>query len=164
MKTTGLLFIFFLMIAYGCSHSQSSNKHVTIAFRQIPFEDPDLLAPGRGAEQWHDQNRVNIGGDESDTKRLDKYYRFSWKDIEVGYREYDWTLFDQEINDAIKHRQKFGFGIMPVYPGGSSALVANGATLFYPVYLHNQMQSEPVQDWISPISKTWVPKIGRAHV
>ena len=46
---------------------------------------------------------------------------------------------------------------MSAYPGGSSELKESEATLFYPLYLHSQMQSEQVKDWISPISKMWVP-------
>jgi hypothetical protein len=164
MSTTSFSFlIFFTVLTSACTHSQTSNGNLSLTFRQIPYDDPDLTAPGRGAEQWHDQNRVNITGDSATAKRLDKYYRFSWKDLETANGEYDWKLFDQEINDAIDNRQKFGFGIMPVYPGGSSTVIVNGATLFYPLYLHERMQSEKVKDWISPISKTWVPNWNSHH-
>lgn len=32
----------------------------TITFNSIPLSNPDLVAPGRGAEQWHDRIDVNI--------------------------------------------------------------------------------------------------------
>lgn len=150
-------FVFTLIIAAGCKNSQSTPVATTLSFKLVPYDDDDILAPGRGAEQWHDQDRVRITADSANIKRLDKYYRFSWKDIEKENGIYEWSAFDREINDAIRNKQKFGFGIMPAYPGGSSELTENGATLFYPLYLHGQMQSEPVKDWISPISKMWVP-------
>ena len=158
MTATSLFFFLFItLVATGCTHSQSSTTNVSLSFKLIPYDEADIIAPGRGAEQWHDQNRINIPVDTANTARLDKYFRFSWKDIETGNNEYDWRLFDQEINDAIKNGQKFGFGIMPAYPGGSSNLAADDAPLFYPLYLHNQMQSEPVKDWISALSHIWVP-------
>ena len=153
------LLIYFSMpyITTGCKSSSSPVANFSFTFQPIPYEEEDIIAPGRGAEQWHDQNRVKLPGDTSTLKRLDKYYRFSWKDLETGNGKYDWKLFDQEINDAIANRQKFSFGIMPAFPGGVSDLSANGATLFYPLYLHEQMQSEDVKDWITPLSKMWVP-------
>ena len=146
-----------LIMAAGCKNHQSPVADTSLSFKLIPYDDADIAAPGRGAEQWHDQDRVKISSDSANSKRLDKYYRFSWKNIEKGNGEYDWTAFDREINDAIDNRQKFGFGIMSAYPDGSSELMENEATLFYPLYLHNQMQSEQIKDWISPISKMWVP-------
>ena len=156
---SGILFSYFFVQSFtiGCNNSASPVANFTLTFEPIPFEDEDIIAPGRGAEQWHDQNRVKLPSDTSTTKRLDKYYRFSWKDLETGDGKYDWKLFDQEINDAIVHRQKFSFGIMPAFPGGTSTLVVNGATLFFPLYLHEQMQAEQVKDWISPLAKMWVP-------
>ena len=148
---------FTIIVTPDCKNVKSVAANFSLSFESIPYEDDDLVAPGRGAEQWHDQNRVRLPNDSSAESRLDKYYRFSWKDLEKGNGIYDWTAFDQEINDAIKNRQKFGFGIMAAYPGGASDLKANEATLFYPLYLHEQMQTEQVKDWISPVSKMWVP-------
>jgi hypothetical protein len=153
------LVVYFSMpaVTVGCKNSSSPVTHFSLTFQPIPYEEEDIIAPGRGAEQWHDQNKVKLPADTSTAKRLDKYYRFSWKDLETGNGKYNWSLFDQEINDAIANRQKFSFGIMPAYPGGASNLTVNGATLFYPVYLHEQMQSEEAKDWISPLAKMWVP-------
>jgi hypothetical protein len=151
------LLTFTLFSAPDCQQVKSSSSGFSISFEPIPYEDDDLIAPGRGAEQWHDQNSVRIPNDSAATKRLDKYFRFSWKDVEKGKGIYDWTAFDREINDAIKNRQKFAFGIMSAYPGGASELKAGEAILFYPLYLHEQMQTEEVKDWISPLSKMWVP-------
>ncbi len=155
----GVLTTYFFVppLTLGCNSSSAPVTNFSLTFEPIAYEDDDIIAPGRGAEQWHDQNRVKLPSDTSTAKRLDKYYRFSWKDIETGKGKYDWTLFDQEINDAISNRQKFGFGIMSAYPGGASNLSVNGATLFFPVYLHDQMQSEQVKDWISPLARMWVP-------
>ena len=87
-----------LWMAPFAGHSQTSNLNFNI----IPFSDPDLNRPGGGAEQWNDQNLVNIPIDGTNTRRLDKYYRFSWSMLEGAQGQYNWTRFNQEINDAIK--------------------------------------------------------------
>src|SRR5436190_24394153 len=97
-----------IMMAAGCRNDQSPVADTSLSFKVIPYDDDDIVAPGRGAEQWHDQDRVKLRTDSSNVKRFDKYYRFSWKDIEKGNGEYDWSAFDREINDAIKNKQKFG--------------------------------------------------------
>ena len=80
------LLIYFLMpyITTGCNSSSSPVANFSFTFQPIPYEEEDIIAPGRGAEQWHDQNRVKLPADTSTLKRLDKYYRFSWKDLELG--------------------------------------------------------------------------------
>jgi hypothetical protein len=152
-----LAIAFSLFAGSECKTIKPVVQNFPISFEQIPFDEDDLVAPGRGAEQWHDQNSVKIPNDSTSSPRPDKYYRFSWKDLEKDNGVYDWKLFDQELNDAIRHRQKFGFGIMTAYPGGNSELRPDDATLFYPLYLHEQMQAEATKDWISPITKTWIP-------
>src|SRR5678816_4766037 len=73
----------------------------TLSFTSIPISDPDLNAPGRGVEQWHDQNVVNVPVEGVNTQRLDVYYRFVWTRIEgptIG--SYNWRYFDSLVNNA----------------------------------------------------------------
>src|SRR5690606_36812881 len=116
-KLTKLVLLGLVWLGVGSTlHAQTSNLN----FTAIPFSDPDLNRPGGGAEQWNDQNMVNIPIDGTNTRRLDKYFRFSWSMLESGQGQYTWTRFDQEINDAISKGQKFSFGIMTHYPDAVS--------------------------------------------
>lgn len=118
---------------------------ITFTPMQIPFSNPDLNAPGRGAEQWNDQQVIDIY---NGAKSQDRYARFSWVQLEGATQgSYDFTIFDQNVSAAIADGQKFSFGIMTVNP--------DTTTLYYPKYLHNLMQSEPVKDWQK--NSVWIP-------
>jgi hypothetical protein len=148
------VFLLVLLCSALIGNAQTSNLNFTV----IPFSDPDLNRPGAGAEQWNDQNLVNIPIDGTNTRRLDKYFRFSWSMLESGQGQYTWTRFDQEINDAISKGQKFSFGIMTHYPDAVSPhrLNYDGGYSVYPLYLHNLMQAESVKDWRAS-NGSWVP-------
>jgi len=130
----------------------------SLSFTQIPYSDPDLNRPGAGAEQWNDQNMTNIPVEGTNTRRLDKYFRFSWSMFESAQGVYTWSKFDQEINDAISKGQKFSFGIMTHYPDAVSPhrLNYDGGYSVYPQYLHTLMQAETVKDWRAS-NGSWVP-------
>jgi hypothetical protein len=123
-----------------------------VYFTSIPFSNTDLVyTPGRSAEQWHNANQVNIPDPGTNSTRSDVYRRFQWSQFEnTTQGVYDWTAFDQEINDAIDSGQKFSFGIMPVFDG---AIEVDGHAEFdtgyasYPAYLHTLMQTETNKDW-----------------
>jgi hypothetical protein len=145
-------------ILVACNQGLSQTGNFPLAFNQIPASDPDLNKPGAGAEQWNDQNIVNIPNATVSSPRLDAYYRFSYTDIATfsgGPESYDFTLFDKKINNAISNNQKFSFGIMQICGGCGQVAVVEGAKLFYPLYLHNQMQTENVKDWI--VDGIWIP-------
>src|SRR5437763_4451088 len=94
----------------SCGQSLSQTASFPLVFNQLPLSDPDLNRPGAGAEQWNDQNTVNIPDALYNSPRLDAYYRFSYTDIASfsGPAEtYDFSQFDKKINDAIIHKQKF---------------------------------------------------------
>lgn len=133
-------------------------------FTQVSLSNNDFNRPGAGAEQWHDQNIANIPTSGVRSKRLDKYFRFSWSMFEKIKDQYDFTKFDQEIRNAINNGQKFGFGIMTHYPQPPSGhrLSYDGGTSVYPEYLHNLMQSESVKDWRAS-NGTWVPNWNSQH-
>jgi len=83
-------------------HSQAT----ALSFTSIPISDPDLNAPGRGVEQWHDQNIVNVPVEGVNTQRLDVYHRFVWTKIEgPTMGSYNWRFFDSLVNDAIARKQ-----------------------------------------------------------
>lgn len=124
-----------------------------ITFTPIPVSNSDILAPGRGAEIWNNAYAVQVPAGNSTA--LDEYYRFAWFDIETTQQGvYNWTVFDREVQGAIEGKRKFSFGIMPLFMNFNWTTVG-GATLSYPTYLHNQMQSESTKDWI--YQGSWVP-------
>ena len=150
--------IIYCLTLIACNQGISQTGNFQLTFNQIPISDPDLNRPGAGAEQWNDQNIVNIPNASVNSSRLDAYYRFSYTDIATfsGTPEsYDFSLFDKKINDAINNKQKFSFGIMQICGGCDQVTVVEGAKLFYPMYLHNQMQTESVKDWI--VDGIWIP-------
>ena len=164
LKPRSMRFIFLVCaILYGgtlvsCNEGLSQVGNFPLTFIQIPVSEPDLNRPGAGAEQWNDQNTVNIPNAAINSPRLDAYYRFSYTDIAAfsGAPEtYDFSVFDNKINDAISNRQKFSFGIMQMCGGCGQVPVVEGAKLFYPLYLHNQMQTENIKDWI--VDGIWIP-------
>lgn len=161
MKNKSTLIILASLFALSCKTSKPQQLEGNIRVNILPAGSPDLRAAGRGAEQWHDQNVVPLTylNDTADYG-ADKYYRFSWSQLETGPQQYDWTAFDREMEDAIDRRQLFSFGIMPTCPackGSEKSIILDGKAAAYPAYLHQQMQAEPVKDWITPLSDMWVP-------
>ncbi|MGZ8540095.1 MAG: DUF4832 domain-containing protein [Chitinophagaceae bacterium] len=128
-------------------------------FTEIPYSSADLVNPGRGAEQWHGGNEVNLPSAATSTQRLDVYYRFVWTRLEgASQGSYNWSYFDGLVNNAIQKRQKLSFGIMTSYPEGTTnegLQTYDGGYAAYPQYLHDQMQSESIKDWRT--GSTWTP-------
>src|SRR5262245_60934551 len=85
---------------------QSYSQTTQLSFTSISLNDPDLNAPGRGVEQWHDQNVVNVPVEGTNTPRLDVYHRFVWTKIEgPTLGAYTWGFFDSLVNNAIIGKQ-----------------------------------------------------------
>ncbi len=137
----------------------------TFSFTEIPFGNTDLVNPGRGAEQWHNAVEVNVPDEGVKTTPYDVYYRFVWTRIEGATQgSYNWTYFDNLVNNAIAKKQKLSFGIMTSYPEGTTneGLVQfDGGYAAYPLYLHKLMQSESVKDWKK--GSTWTPNYNSSH-
>jgi len=134
-------------------------KQTAFTFPIIPYTDPDFNAPGRGAEQWHSANVVDIPVQGVKTKRLDKYYRFQAYELQNGPKSYTWTPFDQQINDAIDNGQKFSFGVMTCFSDaevGRRQNYSGGGFGAIPEFVHMAMQAETVKDWKQP-DGTWIP-------
>ena len=145
--------------------SDNSYAQTSLSFTAIPTSDPDLVAPGRGAEQWHDRTDVNVPVQGTNTRPMDVYFRFVATRIATNTRgSYNWSYLDNLFNEAINNRQKISFGIMTVYPDGNTdvGLVAfDGGTACYPQYLHQLMQGESVKDWRT--GSTWTPNYNSQH-
>jgi hypothetical protein len=115
----------------------------------------DYSRPNSGAETWYNGFQVPISG----VTPQDRYIRFSWSAFQsTSPTSYNWTIFDQEINKAIDAGQKFSFGLMTQYLGGkgsSGIATYGGGASAYPIFLHEQMQTEATKDYLS--DGDWVP-------
>ena len=135
-----------------------------LTFTQIPYSNPDIISPGRGAEQWDfGSEKINNPTSDTNIRPLDVYYRFAWTVLEGdSINSYNWTFFDDVMKQTIDNRQKLSFGIMPVYDG-KGTVVYDSAKSAYPFYLHKLMQSGTwnTKDWIS--HGVWIPNWNSTH-
>lgn len=159
--TSFSLFIFITIITAGCTYSQSNTTKNSLSFQLIPYEEADIIAPGRGAEQWHNGSEaINNPTQDSLQQSLDVYYRFTWNRLEgPEQNSYDWTYFDGLVKDAIDKGQKLSFGIMSCYGDNAEGVIKyDGGVSAYPLYLHNLMQEEAnnSKDWLSK-DGMWIP-------
>lgn len=125
----------------------------------IPFSDPDIIAPGRGAEQWHNSTARIPNPTESQPigteNSLDVYYRFESHRLYNSNGTFNWSYFDGLVQSAINRGQKLSFGIMHFNGDGGGGVSHNGGESAYPAFLHSQISStkagnEFVPDWNSP--------------
>lgn len=162
MKAPSLfLFIVITIITTGCTYSQPSPEKHSLSFQVIPYGEADIIAPGRGAEQWHNGSEaVNNPTPESLQQALDVYYRFTWNRLEGPKQgSYDWTYFDALIKEAINKGQKLSFGIMTCYGDEVDGVIKyDDGFSAYPLYLHQLMQAESrdSKDWLSA-GGMWIP-------
>lgn len=132
---------------------KQKNNMATILFNEIPLSNPDLVTPGRGAEQWHDHIDVNVPTEGIKTTPFDVYYRTTWNRFE-GATENSWN-FDwirTRVTDAISKKQTFHFGIMSVYvgvDGNTGGVQVGGNWSAVPKYLIDKMQTETPKSWVT---------------
>jgi hypothetical protein len=166
------VYLFFLLLAIFPRPAFSQTTPLT--FTPIPYDNPDIISPGRGAEQWHNaEGSIAYPAADNPQQSLDIYYRFTWNRFEGPVAgNYTWSDFDSEVREAIDKGQKFSFGIMSCFPGaeGSRGIVSyDNGDAAYPAYLHNLMQSESFPDWKTtghaPTSDygSWVPNWNSPH-
>lgn len=157
------LFCFFMLTSL-CMQQSLQAQSAPLYFTPIPFSDPDIIAPGRGAEQWENGSEsVNYPLADTIYRSLDVYCRFPWTRIEDSVAgKYNWEFFDGLIKEAIDRGQKLSFGIMPVYDGEGTTFY-DGAKSAYPLYLHKTMQSgvATTRDWIS--NGVWIPNWNHSY-
>jgi hypothetical protein len=132
---------------------------VNFSFNQIPYSDPDIISPGRGAEQWHNSSARIPNPTESQPigteNSLDVYYRFEAWRLQDAQGNFTWSYFDGLIQDAINKGQKLSFGIMTYNDDGGGGTNYGGGESAYPQFLHNQMQSEGAKDVL--LGGEWLP-------
>ena len=131
-----------------------------ILFDTIPFTDIDIIAPGRGANTFYGNiQSVKIPDADGESWSLDNDVRFLWSRLQPESEDvFKWEAFDDHFKQSIEKKQRVSFGIVtvcttcPVYDG---IINANEATCSYPLFVHNQMQAEPVKDWV--FNGIWIP-------
>lgn len=164
-RITTVFILVLLTFFFGAFSGNAQTS--SLQFAPIPTSEADIIAPGRGAEQWHNGS-VGISNptDASNISSLDVYYRFTWNMLEGRQGEYTWSYFDGLVRGAINNGQKLSFGIMSCYPNGTGSpgvIEYDNGNAAYPEYLHRLMQGESNSDWKTtgsgPTSGygTWVP-------
>jgi len=122
----------------------------SLSFTSIPFSDPDIISPGRGAEQWHNSSARIPNPTESQPigteNSLDVYYRFESYRLYNSNGTFNWSYFDGLVESAINRGQKLSFGIMHFNGDGGGGTSYGGGESAYPQSLHNAMQSESTKD------------------
>lgn len=129
----------------------------------IPFSEADVVAPGRGAEQWHDRIDINVPTEGTRTIPKDRYQRFVATRIATATRgSYNWTFFDNLVREAIANKQRLSFGYMTVYADGNTdhGLVrfSDGGLASYPEWLNNLMMANTntlLRPW--KYGSAWIP-------
>lgn len=138
-----------IIILASCGQQQSTSKPMALSLAASPSINftftqltGDYARPLGGAEWWYGQNVYNIG-----YSPMDGYWRFLWNEIEPVQGQYNWSLFDAQLNAMKAKGAKFNFAIMcqDDYYGGLPVLSGGGKST-YSQQLHNQMQAEGVKD------------------
>ena len=167
-------FLVLLLLVTVVSQDKVYSQTTPLSFTPIPFSDPDIIAPGRGAEQWDNGSQsINYPLEDSSQSSFDVYYRFTWNRLEGPTQgSYNWKYFDGIVRNAINKGQKLSFGIMTCYPDqevNSGMVSYDNGNSAYPLYLHNLMQAEAVKDWKTTGSGpttgngSWVPNWNSIH-
>ncbi|HRP30433.1 MAG TPA: hypothetical protein PKV73_01010 [Agriterribacter sp.] len=132
---------------------------INLSFTSIPFSDPDIISPGRGAEQWHNSTARIPNPTESQPigteNSLDVYYRFESHRLYNSNGTFNWSYFDGLVKSAIDRGQKLSFGIMTYNDDGGGGTSYDGAESAYPLFLHTQMQAESTKD--VRVGSEWLP-------
>lgn len=129
----------------------------------IPVSAVDLLAPQRGANTFFTNTQwANIPIANTSQWSLDNYYRFYWSLMNTASGVYNWTDFDQQVQQSIARRQRFEFRVTTLdtdIPNAYPVPTAGGAKLVYPTFVHTQMQAEAVKDWTynNGSQTCWIP-------
>lgn len=159
-------YLFFLLIVSHFSYSQTK-----LSFLNKPFNDPEINAPGRGAEFWNGTQWDNINAPQipnGTTLGSNGYNRFNWFDLE-GPTQGSYKLtgpfpsLEFMIRQMIDRGHNYSFSLMTVCEGCDMPW-PNGERAAYPYYLHELMQSEPEnsRDWYCPYGY-WVPNWNSAY-
>lgn len=135
----------------------------TFTVDTIPISETDIIAAGRGAEQWHDRQDVRIPSETAPQNSKDRYQRFvSTRIANATKGSYNWSYFDGLVRECIAKKQKFSFGYMTVYADGNTShglvQLLDGGLAAYPQHVHNAMMSNSntsLRPW--KYGNVWIP-------
>lgn len=130
---------------------------VSISFNvdTIPFSDPEVYSYYRGMNNFYGNQAFQYPANYN-------YFRLSWAAVQTDVNNYNWPVIDNYIKAAINSGQQVGFRYGAVDVSATSGTISvGGASACYPLFVHNNMQSESVKDWIytNPQNNTtwWLP-------
>ena len=112
----------------ACNQGLSQNGNFPLSFHLIPISDPDLNKPGAGAEQWNDQNIVNIPDaavEQCQTGCLLSFFVYGYCFILVLLNRMILHLLIDKSIDAIGQQAKLFIRIMQMC-GGCSPVTRGG--------------------------------------
>ena len=161
VKISTLFLLLSFQLFLGLSGFTQANYQ--FSFNRIPFSDPEIISPMRGAEIWHDEYGPNIINNISESvyqRPLDVYVRstLTWDKLETSRGVYDFSVIDQYFRDAIPKKQKVGICVLTQWPDRDlSGVSYDGYVSSYPEYVHDLMQSEATNSRDYVRSNTWVP-------
>jgi hypothetical protein len=126
----------------------------------IPWGDLDLIAPGRGANMFFNTQVVNIlSGSSASVNSPDRDVRYSWWQLQktANAGDYDWSAIDADFTSCISQGQRMSFRVMTLDTDATtwSSTWYDGQKLTYPIFVHNAMQAESLQDW--SYGGSWIP-------
>src|SRR5687767_4983390 len=100
-------------------HAPEAGAATTVTWTpgSIPWADPELANPQRGAYRWYDEALLPANWPASDS-----YRRFNWRELEPTEGAYAWPLIDSQLAAAASRGGRFGFRVMPAnsWDGGTS--------------------------------------------
>jgi hypothetical protein len=158
-----IVLVLLFSAAFGSIELQAQSDRVNVSFTRIPFSDPEIMSPGRGAEIWHNEfgpNIVNTISESVHESPKDIYVRsqLTWDRLEPSRDVYDFSFLDEIFRSAIPFRRKVGFCIITQWPDRDLAGVSyDGYPSSYPRYLHDLMQAEAVNSRDYVRANTWIP-------
>jgi hypothetical protein len=80
----------------------SSSEAIEVKPEIIPFSDPEIVNPLRGYHRWYRNRSVPT---------MDHYNRFSWVQLERGPGQYDFSIIEEQMEEARKAGAKFAFRV-----------------------------------------------------
>jgi len=129
---------------------------VTKSHPEIPLTADDWPR-WQAFEQWHDRREVAWPSAGNVLQHCDRYQRFPFTRI-VGASPgtYNWTWFDNLVNQCVALKQKLHFGLMSCWPdspqgvlGAGGITLSNGATSVVPQWLWDTMNGHAtLKPWV----------------
>jgi len=90
----------------------------TFTLSPFPLSGPELANPDRGQYRWYEALPKPAGW-----PFLDAYTRYSWRQLEPGRGQYDFSAIERDLADAAGRGGRFGFRVMTLDTAAGGALV-----------------------------------------